>query len=36
MCKFLEGVSEGQLDACSFEMFYFFLISYQSAPSNFV
>lgn len=33
LSKVLEEVSEGQLDACGFEMFYFFLISYQSAPS---
>lgn len=32
--KVLEEVSEGQLNACSFEIFYFFIISYQSAPSS--
>lgn len=34
--KGLEEISEGQVDAFGFKMFYFFLISYQSAPSNFV
>ena len=32
--KVLEEVSEGQLNACNFEIFYFFLISYQSAPTS--
>lgn len=32
--KVLEEVSEGQLDAYGFEISYFFLISYPSAPSS--